>query len=118
MVLGPRAFSIGATISFGVAVIAGIILGGLAVATANRTFRIDGFKNAREMSDYMTGGALMGVGGVMALGCTIGQGVTGIATLSLGSLLAVGGIVAGGAVAISRMGLDPAEEALSAPAGE
>ena len=108
----------GATISFGVAVIAGIILGGFAVATANRTFRIDGFKNAREMSDYMTGGALMGVGGVMALGCTIGQGVTGIATLSLGSLLAVGGIVAGGAVAISRMGLDPAEEALSAPAGE
>ena len=44
----------------------------------------------------MIGGALMGVGGVMALGCTIGQGITGMSTLAAGSVLAFASIVAGG----------------------
>ena len=70
------------------------------------------------MTNYLIGGALMGIGGVMALGCTIGQGVTGIATLSLGSLIALLSIVAGGAAAIARLGLDTADAGLHPAPGE
>jgi uncharacterized membrane protein YedE/YeeE len=55
---------------------------------------------------------LMGIGGILALGCTIGQGITGVSTLSLGSLLALAAIVTGGMVSITRMGLDTADYAL------
>ena len=44
---------------------------------------------------HMIGGMLMGFGGVTALGCTVGQGLSGLSTLALGSFIAVGGIVAG-----------------------
>ncbi|PCH83401.1 MAG: hypothetical protein COC02_04090 [Rhodospirillaceae bacterium] len=64
------------------------------------------------MPQYMIGGTLMGVGGVLALGCTIGQGITGVSTLSLGSLLALTAIVSGGLLGISRLGLDTANEGL------
>jgi uncharacterized membrane protein YedE/YeeE len=108
----------GATVSFGVAVIGGTLLGGFLVAITTGTFEMSGFADAQEMNHYMFGGALMGIGGVMALGCTIGQGVSGIATLSLGSLLAVAAIIAGGAIGISRMGLDTADQVLGPAAGE
>jgi len=39
----------------------------------------------------------MGIGGVLAMGCTIGQGITGISTLALGSFLALGAIILGSA---------------------
>ena len=107
----------GATVSFGVAAVAGTIVGGFAVARATGTFTIVGFSSPREMADYMIGGAMMGVGGVLALGCTIGQGITGLSTLSLGSLISVAAILAGGWIAAQRLGLDPAAESLNkAPA--
>lgn len=108
----------GATISFGAAVVGGTLIGGFLVAVSTRTFQMSGFTDAPEMNHYLFGGALMGVGGVMALGCTIGQGVSGIATLSLGSLLAVAAIVVGGAIGISRLGLDTADQILGPAAGE
>ena len=40
---------------------------------------------------------LMGIGGVLAMGCTIGQGVTGLSTLALGSFLTLVSIIAGSA---------------------
>lgn len=108
----------GATVSFGVAVIGGTLVGGFLVAVSTGTFEMSGFTDAQEMNHYMFGGALMGIGGVMALGCTIGQGVSGIATLSLGSLLAVASIVTGGAIGISRLGLDTTDQVLGPAAGE
>ncbi len=86
----------GAAINFGVATVGGVILGAFLVALAERTFRIEAFKDASDMGRHMFGGALMGVGGVMAVGCTIGQGLTGISTLALGSALALVSIWAGG----------------------
>jgi uncharacterized protein len=86
----------GATINFGIAVIGGVILGSFVAAKASGEFRIEAFVDAADMGRHMIGGALMGVGGVMALGCTIGQGITGTSTLALGSLLAFLSIVAGG----------------------
>ena len=108
----------GATITFGIAAVGGTLIGGFAVAVAGGTMRIEGFNSASEMTDYLIGGALMGIGGVLALGCTIGQGVTGIATLSFGSALSVAAILAGGAVAIAQFGLNTADEALGPAPGE
>lgn len=89
----------GATISFGIASVAGVIVGALLSALAFREFRIESFTDAVDFRRYLVAGALMGFGGVLALGCTIGQGVTGMSTLALGSLLAwlsiIGGCVGG-----------------------
>lgn len=81
---------------FGAASVFGAILGGGAVALAMGRFRVTGFSDRHDMARNLFGAALMGVGGVMALGCTIGQGITGISTLALGSFVTVAAIIAGG----------------------
>ena len=60
------------------------------------SFRFESFTSADDMIRHIFGGALMGTGGVLALGCTIGQGITGMSTLALGSLIALLSIIAGG----------------------
>ena len=79
----------------------GVALGSFAYAISTRSFHWEGFRNARDTGHHLIGAVLMGVGGVTALGCTIGQGITGLSTLSIGSMVAVAGIV-GGAVAALR----------------
>jgi len=93
----------GATINFGIAVVGGIIAGSFVMAKATGTFRIESFVDAGDMLRHMVGAALMGTGGVLALGCTIGQGVTGMSTLSIGSVLALVSIVAGGVFGMKYM---------------
>ena len=85
-------------VTFGVAATLGIIIGSLAYALASRTFRWEGFAGAEDTANHVIGGLLMGFGGVLALGCTIGQGLTGLSTLALGSFLAFFAIVAGSAL--------------------
>jgi uncharacterized membrane protein YedE/YeeE len=85
------------TVSFGIAACAGIILGSFAYALASRTFRWEGFAGPEDTANHVIGGLLMGFGGVTALGCTIGQGITGFSTLAIGSILAFLAIVAGSA---------------------
>ncbi|MEO8738123.1 MAG: YeeE/YedE family protein [Casimicrobiaceae bacterium] len=82
-------------LTFGVAGVLGMLLGSAAVALATRTFRWEGFASVEDLVNHMAGGVLMGFGGVTALGCTIGQGLSGVSTLALGSILALAGIVAG-----------------------
>jgi uncharacterized membrane protein YedE/YeeE len=48
-----------------------------------------------ELRDHLVGGVLMGFGGVTAMGCSIGQGLTGVSTLAIGSFIALAGIVIG-----------------------
>ena len=75
-------------VTFGIAAALGVIAGSLAYALASRTFRWEAFRDAeRHTANHMIGGILMGFGGVAALGCTIGQGITGFSTLALGSIL-------------------------------
>ena len=93
----------GTTINFGVAVVGGVIAGAFVMAKATGTFRIESFTDASDMLRHMAGAALMGTGGVMALGCTIGQGVTGMSTLAVGSVLALVSIVAGGVFGMKYM---------------
>lgn len=86
----------GSTINFGIAVVGGIIVGSFIAAKSSGEFRIEAFTDANDMVRHMVGGAIMGIGGVMALGCTVGQGITGMSTLAVGSALALLLILLGG----------------------
>lgn len=88
----------GATISFAVAVVFGVVAGSFAYAVASRTFRIETFNQRADMVNHLKGGALMGIGGVLSLGCTVGQGVTGLSTLAIGSIVATLCIMLGSAM--------------------
>ncbi|MHC5021225.1 MAG: YeeE/YedE family protein, partial [Planctomycetota bacterium] len=86
----------GATINFGIAVVGGVIAGSFLMAKATGTFKVESFTDAGDMLRHLLGAALMGTGGVLAMGCTVGQGITGMSTLALGSVLALLSIIAGG----------------------
>lgn len=87
-----------AYLTFGVIAIFGVVLGSLLWSVVSRSFRIEWFASLRDLFNHLIGATLMGFGGVLALGCTIGQGITGISTLALGSFIAFGGIVLGSAL--------------------
>ncbi|MEE8308455.1 MAG: YeeE/YedE family protein [Gammaproteobacteria bacterium] len=86
---------IGAAIDFSIALVFGTIAGSLAVALWKSELRIEAYDDAREMRRHLLGAFLMGFGGVSAYGCTIGQGVSGMATLSAAAPLALGSILIG-----------------------
>jgi uncharacterized membrane protein YedE/YeeE len=85
-------------LTFGVVAVIGVILGSLTWSLVSRSFRIEWFADVKDFINHLIGGILMGVGGILALGCTIGQAITGFSTLSIGSILAFAGIVAGSAM--------------------
>lgn len=87
-----------AYLTFGVMAVAGVILGSLLWSAISRSFRVEWFVSWKDFANHLTGAVLMGFGGVLALGCTIGQGITGISTLALGSFIAFAGIVLGSAL--------------------
>src|SRR5690242_20245135 len=87
-------------VTFGIAGVLGMVAGSAAMALATRTFRWEGFASVEDTSNHVVGGVLMGFGGVTALGCTIGQGLTSISTLSIGSMIALASIIAGCVVAV------------------
>ncbi|MCW5714736.1 MAG: YeeE/YedE family protein [Bauldia sp.] len=92
--------STGIALGFGVAVVGGVIAGSALMAIPRRQFRLAGFSGPGLMLRYAAGAVLMGVGGALALGCSIGQGLTGFSTLALASLVAVAGILIGSALGI------------------
>jgi uncharacterized membrane protein YedE/YeeE len=85
-------------INFGVVALAGVIAGSFIYAVATRSFRIEWFASFGDFVNHVIGGALMGVGGVLAMGCTVGQAITGMSTLAVGSMLTFAAIVIGAAV--------------------
>lgn len=85
-------------VSFGVATALGVVLGSLAYALYNKSFRLEGFASLDDLRNQVVGATLMGFGGVTAMGCTVGQGLSGVSTLALGSMLTLTGII-GGSVA-------------------
>jgi uncharacterized membrane protein YedE/YeeE len=84
-------------VTYGIASALGVIAGSAAYALATRTFRWEGFRDAEDTANHVVGGILMGFGGITALGCTIGQAISGFSTLALGSILTFIAIVAGSA---------------------
>ena len=85
-------------ITFSVASAFGVVTGSFLYAMISKSFRWEYFTSAKDMASHIIGAMLMGFGGITAMGCTIGQGVTGVSTLSLGSFLALASIIAGSAI--------------------
>ncbi|MBR0694540.1 YeeE/YedE family protein [Bradyrhizobium lablabi] len=92
--------STGSTLNFGIVTVLGVFAGSLVTALATGRFHLEGFQSPRHMLRSAGGAALMGAGGVMAFGCSVGQGLTGLSTLSLASLVAVAGILLGTAAGL------------------
>ncbi len=92
--------STGSTLNFGIVTVFGVFAGSLVTALATGRFHLEGYQSPRHMLRSAGGAALMGAGGVMAFGCSVGQGLTGLSTLSLASLVAVAGILAGTAAGL------------------
>ena len=96
-------YTAGPVPGFGVASTLGALLGAFAASASAGRFKFATFASTTDTLRNLFGAALMGIGGVMALGCTIGQAVTGVSTLAAGSFLTFAGIVAGGIAGIKKM---------------
>lgn len=104
----------GATIDFGIGVVLGTAAGAFIVAAIRGELRLEAFDDAREMRRHLLGAFLMGFGGVTALGCTVGQGISGMATLSLGAPLALISILIGATFGLFYLVTGSTGEALRA----
>lgn len=87
-------------VTLGMVWVPGLILGAGLSARQEGSFRWEGFSQTSDLVTHLVGGVLMGVGGVMAMGCTFGQGLSGLSTLSWGSMLAVAGMGLGACLAL------------------
>ena len=86
-------------VTIGIAAVLGMITAA-AYALAAGQFRWEGFRDTEDTANHLVGAALMGFGGVTALGCTIGQGLSGVSTLAIGSFIALAAIVTGAVLAL------------------
>ncbi len=91
----PARFSL---LNFGIMGVFGVLLGSFLYSVLSRGLRLEWFVSYRDFVNHVAGGVLMGFGGFLAMGCTIGQGVTGASTLALGSFIAVAAMIAGAAL--------------------
>jgi uncharacterized membrane protein YedE/YeeE len=82
-------------LTVGIVSVFGVIAGSAVMAIARRSFRWEGFGGTSDLAHHLVGAVLMGVGGVTAMGCSIGQGITGISTLSATSFVALAAMLAG-----------------------
>jgi uncharacterized membrane protein YedE/YeeE len=87
-------------LTIGIVATLGLVVGSAAVSLLQRSFRWEGFGGVEDTANHLLGAVLMGVGGVTALGCTVGQGLSGVSTLSVGSYLSVAAIVLGAVAAL------------------
>lgn len=87
-------------VTIAIASVFGVIAGSLIWSLLTRSFRWEGFASVEDTASHLIGAALMGFGGVTAMGCTVGQGITGVSTLALGSFLSLAAIIVGAVVAI------------------
>lgn len=91
----------GARANFGIGSVAGVVAGSFAAAQLARGFRWEACDDARELKRHMTGALLMGTGGILSMGCTIGQGLTAFSTLAVSAPITMLSIACG-----ARLGLE------------
>ncbi len=91
----------GARLNFGIGSVAGVVAGSFAAAMLARGFRWEACDDARELKRHMTGALLMGIGGIMSMGCTIGQGLSAFSTLAVSAPVTMVAIACG-----ARLGLE------------
>ena len=87
-------------LTLGIVSVFGVVTGSAMVALWSRSFRWEGFRDAKDTANHLIGATLMGVGGVVAMGCTVGQGLSGISTLSAMSFIVITAIVTGATVGL------------------
>ncbi len=87
-------------LTVGIVTTVGVVAGSALMALLDRSFRWEGFGGTEDTANHVVGAVLMGVGGVTAMGCTVGQGLSGVSTLALGSFIALAGIIAGAVLAL------------------
>ena len=87
-------------LTIGIVSVLGVVAGSSIYALVSRSFRWEGFRDAEDTANHLVGAVLMGVGGVAAMGCTVGQGLSGLSTLSATSFVAVSAIIAGAVLAL------------------
>jgi uncharacterized membrane protein YedE/YeeE len=92
------------TVSFGIATALGVICGSFVYTIVSGSFRWEGFGNVEDTANHLIGAVLMGFGGITALGCTIGHGLSGLSTLAVGSMLAFFAIITGALLALKYQG--------------
>jgi uncharacterized membrane protein YedE/YeeE len=92
-------------ITIGIAAVIGMISGSACVAVFTKSFRWESFRNSEDTANHLIGASLMGFGGVTALGCTVGQGLSGISTLAISSILALPGFIFGAYLALRYLQL-------------
>ena len=90
-------------LTWGIASVAGVVLGSFVHALWRRDFQWQGFADRDDLARHLLGGLMMGVGGVTAMGCTVGQGISAISMLSLGSFVALAGIVLGAVLMLRHL---------------
>lgn len=88
------------TLTLGVVAVMGVVLGSLGYSLYSRSFQWEGFHGTQDTALHISGAACMGIGGVTAGGCTVGQGLSGLSTLSVTSMIAVTGIMLGAIVGL------------------
>ena len=86
-------------LTVGIVSVLGVIVGAALMALSGRSFRWEGFGGTEDLANHLVGAVLMGIGGVTAMGCTIGQGLTGLSTLGATSFVAIAAIMAGAVAA-------------------
>lgn len=101
-------FSTGLSLNFGIALAVGVVVGSVVTSLLTGRFQLEGYTSANHMLRSISGAALMGSGGAMAYGCSIGQGLTGLSTLALPSFIAAAGIITGAALGIRGVVVVPA----------
>ncbi len=85
-------------LTFGIVAVFGIVFGSWLWAILTKGFRVEWFANFSDFAMHLIGATLMGFGGILGMGCTIGQGITGVSTLAIGSLLTLVSIILGSAL--------------------
>lgn len=87
-------------LTIGIVTSLGVVAGSALVAMLNKSFRWEGFAGTEDTANHVVGALLMGVGGVTAMGCTVGQGLSGVSTLAIGSFIALAAIIGGAVLAL------------------
>lgn len=91
------------TLTLGVVSVIGVPVGAALSALQAGEFRLEGFRDPGDMLHHLAGAVLMGVGGVTAMGCSIGQGISGVSTLGLTSLVALAALIAGAVLGLKYL---------------
>ncbi len=90
-------------LNIGIMTVIGVLVGSLLYALISSTFRLEWFANSSDLINHLIGAVLMGVGGILSMGCTFGQGITGMSTLAVGSFLSLISIIAGSAAMLKYL---------------